>query len=140
VEEPFLTQLKMLGAYTIPRIEVQVAGTFQSIPGPVVQANFQFPTAVVAQSLGRPLSGNAATAQVNLIAPASEFGDRLNQLDFRIGKILRFAGVRTALNVDLYNALNSNAVLTENASFAVFRQPLSVLNPRLIKFSANVDF
>ena len=40
----------------------------------------------------------------------------------------------------LFNALNANAVLTENASFAVYRQPLSVLNPRLIKFSVNVDF
>jgi hypothetical protein len=140
VEEPFLTQLKMLGAYTIPRVGVQVAGTFQSIPGPVVQANFQFPNAAIQPSLGRPLSGNAATAQVNLIAPSSEFGDRLNQLDFRVGKILNVGGVRTALNVDLFNAFNANAVLTENASFAVFRQPLSVLNPRLVKFSVNVDF
>jgi hypothetical protein len=140
VEEPFLTQLKMLAAYTIPRVEVQVAGTFQSIPGPVVQANFQFPNAAVQPSLGRPLSGNAATAQVNLIAPSTEFGDRLNQLDLRVGKILRVAGVRMALNLDLYNAFNSNAVLTENASFAVFRQPLSVLNPRLVKFSVNVEF
>ncbi len=140
VEEPFLTQLKMLGAYTVPRIGVQVAGTFQSIPGPVVQANVVFPSAVVAQTLGRPLAGNAATAQVNVITPSSEFGDRLNQLDFRVGKILRFGGVRTALNVDLFNAFNANAVLTENASFAVFRQPLSVLNPRLVKFSVNVDF
>ena len=140
VEEPYLTQLKMLGAYTIPRIDVQFAGTFQSIPGPVVQANVVYPSAVIATSLGRPLSGNAATAQVNVIAPSSEFGDRLNQLDFRVGKILKFGKTRTALNVDLFNAFNDNAVLTENASFAVFRQPLSVLNPRLVKFSVNFDF
>jgi hypothetical protein len=139
-EEPYLTQVKLLGAYVIPRIDVQVAGTFQSIPGPVLQANAVYPTAVVAASLGRPLSGNAATTQVNVIAPVTEYGDRLNQLDFRIGKVLRFGGVRTALNVDLFNALNSNAVLTENASFGAFRQPLSVLNPRLLKFSVNVDF
>jgi hypothetical protein len=31
-------------------------------------------------------------------------------------------------------------VLTENPSFALFRQPLSVLNPRLVKFSAQLDF
>ena len=64
--------------------------------------------------------------------------DRLNQLDFRVGKILRMGALRTALNVDFFNALNANAVLTENPSFALF-QP-DVLNPRLVKFSAQLDF
>jgi hypothetical protein len=140
VAEPYLTQVKLLGAYTVPRVGVQVAGTFQSIPGPVVQANVVYSSQVIATSLGRPLSGNASTAQVNVVAPSTEFGDRLNQLDFRIGKVLRFGRTRTALNVDLFNALNDNAVLTENPSYAVFRQPLSVLNPRLVKFSVNLDF
>jgi Carboxypeptidase regulatory-like domain len=140
VEEPYLTQLKLVGAYIIPRIDVQFAATFQSIPGPVVQANTVYSSAVIATSLGRPLSGNVATAQVNVIAPATEYGDRLNQLDFRVGKILKFGRTRTALNVDIFNALNDNAVLTENPSYAVFRQPLSVLNPRLVKFSVNLNF
>ena len=140
VEEPFLTQVKALGTYTVPRVDVQLAATFQSIPGPVVGANVVFPSGVIAGSLGRPLAGNVPTAVVNVIPPATEYGDRLNQLDLRIGKILPLAGARVALNVDLFNAFNSNAVLTENASFALFRQPLNVLNPRLIKFSASLDF
>jgi hypothetical protein len=140
VEEPYLTQLKALAAYTLPRVDVQLAATVQSIPGPVVSANVVYPSGVIAGTLLRPLSGNLATAVVNVIPTAAEYGDRLNQLDFRVGKIVRLARARVALNVDLFNALNSNAVLTENASFAVFRQPLAVLNPRLVKFSANVDF
>ncbi len=139
VEEPYLTQLKMVAAYMIPRIEVQLAGTYQSIPGPIVQAGVVYPAAALTSSLGRPFVGGA-TAVVNVIPFATEYGDRLNQLDFRIGKIVRLAGLRMALNVDLFNALNDNAVLTENASYAVFRQPLSVLNPRLVKFSAQLDF
>lgn len=140
VEEPFLTQVKALGAYTLPRVDVQLAATYQSIPGPVVAANVVYPSAVVAASLGRPLAGNIATAVVNAVAPATEYGDRLHQVDFRAGKIVRLGGARLALNVDLFNAFNANAVLTENPSFAVFRQPLAVLNPRLVKFSANLDF
>jgi Carboxypeptidase regulatory-like domain len=140
VEEPYLTQLKALAAYTLPRVDVQLAATVQSIPGPVVSANVVYPSGVIAGTLLRPLAGNVATAVVNVIPTAAEYGDRLNQLDFRVGKIVRLARTRVALNVDLFNALNSNAVLTENASFAVFRQPLAVLNPRLVKFSANVDF
>jgi hypothetical protein len=79
-------------------------------------------------------------AQVNVIAPGEEYGDRLNQLDLRIGKLLRFGRSKTALNVDIYNIFNNNAALTENTSFAAFRQPLLVLNPRLVKFSVNFDF
>jgi hypothetical protein len=140
VVEPFLTQFKALGAYTVPRADVQIAATVQSIPGPVVAANVVYPTAVVAGSLGRPLAGNTQTAVVNVVAPATEYGDRLNQLDLRVGKLLRLGRARAALNVDLFNAFNANAVLTENASFALFRQPIAVLNPRLVKFSVNLDF
>jgi hypothetical protein len=138
-QTPYLTQLKLLAAYTIPAIGVQASGTFQSVPGPLIQANAVYTSAQVAGSLGRPLAG-AATAQVNVIAPGNAYGDRLNQLDFRVGKLLRFGRTKTALNVDIYNVFNDNAALTENASFAVFRQPLLVLNPRLVKFSVNLDF
>jgi hypothetical protein len=79
-------------------------------------------------------------AQINIVTPGDLYGDRLNQLDFRIGKVLRYRSVRSSLNVDLYNVFNDNAVLTENGSFALFRQPLLVLNPRLVKFSVNFDF
>ena len=139
VKEPYLTQFKLAAAYTIPKIDVQLAGTVQSVPGPVVQAAVVYPAASLAPALGRPFVGGA-TAVVNVIPTATEYGDRLNQLDFRIGKILRVANLRTALNVDIFNALNANAVLTENPSFALFRQPTSVLNPRLVKFSAQLDF
>jgi hypothetical protein len=139
IQTPYLTQLKLLAAYTIPAIGVQASGTFQSVPGPLIQANAVYTSAQVAGSLGRPLAG-AATAQVNVIAPGNAYGDRLNQLDFRVGKLLRFGRTKTALNVDIYNVFNDNAALTENASFAVFRQPLLVLNPRLVKFSVNLDF
>jgi len=134
--------VKALAVYTVPRIDVQVAATIQSIPGPGVSANVVYPSGVIAAgSLGRLLSGNLATAVVNVIPTATVYGDRLNQLDLRFGKILQLAATRRlALNVDLFNAFNANAVLTENPSFAVFRQPLLVLNPRLVKFSANIDF
>jgi hypothetical protein len=98
-----------------------------------------YPAATLSAALGRPFVGGA-TGVVNVIPTAAEYGDRLNQLDFRIGKLLRVGRLRTALNVDLFNALNANAVLTENPNFAAFRQPTAVLNPRLVKFSAQLDF
>ncbi len=89
-------KFKGLGAYTIPKIDVQVSGTFQSKPGAQLAANFIVSNAVAAASLGRPLSGGAANVTVNLVEPGALYGDRINQLDFRVAKILRFGRTRIA--------------------------------------------
>src|SRR5256885_5909848 len=36
------------------------------------------------------------------------YGDRVNQVDLRVGRIVRFGQRRTAVNLDVYNALNSS--------------------------------
>ena len=65
----WLTQFKLLGSYQISHIGVQVSGTFQSLPGPVIAANYNAPFAVYGPSLGRVISGGNAnsTVQVNLV-------------------------------------------------------------------------
>jgi hypothetical protein len=68
------------------------------------------------------------------------YGERANQLDLRFAKILRFGRTRTALNFDLYNALNGNAVLLQNNSFAVWQTPQRIMDARLGKFSVQFDF
>ena len=89
-ETPFLTQVKLFGAYTLPKVDVQISGAFQSIPGPQLAANQVIPNAQVKTSLGRDLIGGAANVTVNLVPPGSMFGDRLNQLDLRFAKLLRY--------------------------------------------------
>ncbi|MEQ1907593.1 MAG: carboxypeptidase regulatory-like domain-containing protein [Vicinamibacterales bacterium] len=159
VETAWLTQLKGLSAYTIPRIDVQVAATFQSIPGNPLTAAYIVPSAVAAQSLGRPLAGNAPNVTVNLIpamgqsnnnpipvvgggAPnnSSLVGERLNQIDFRVGKIFRFGQRRVAANFDLYNATNSDTVTATNNNYATLWRPTSILQARFIRFSTQLDF
>jgi hypothetical protein len=51
------------------------------------------------------------------IPPGTLYGDRLNQLDLRVGKIVKAGGTRTASNVDLYTALNANPVIAVNGTF-----------------------
>jgi len=140
VDTKFLTQLKMLGAYTIPKVEVQIAGTFQSVPGPQILANYNAPNALVAPSLGRNLSGGAQNVTVNLVEPGTSYGERSNQVDLRFSKIFKLSRLRTAVNFDLYNALNSSPVLTQNNNFAAWQVPLSILAARLFKFSVQLDF
>ena len=137
---PFLTQVKMLAIYMIPRVDVQISGTFQSLPGPDIQANYNLPTAQAAQALGRPLAGGAANMTVNLVEPGTMYGDRHNQLDVRFAKIINVARTRTVFNVDLYNALNANPVLAENSNFGAFRQPTLILPARFVKFGVQFDF
>jgi hypothetical protein len=44
------------------------------------------------------------------------------------------------VNVDLNNVFNAYPVLTENVSFAVFRQPASILPARIARIGVQIDF
>lgn len=138
-----LTQLRGFSSYTVPKVNVQLSATFQSKPGPMLAADYAAPNSAVAQSLGRDLSGNASNVTVNLVAPGSMYGNRINQLDARVAKILNYRRTRTVLAVELYNALNSSAVLTYNTTFVpggTWLQPLTILTPRFVKVSAEIAF
>ncbi|HZL94068.1 MAG TPA: TonB-dependent receptor, partial [Vicinamibacterales bacterium] len=140
VEAAFLTQAKFLATYTLPRVDVNVAATVQSTPGPVIAANRQYTNAEIIPSLGRPLSGGAANTTINLLEPGDIYGDRINQLDVRVGKIFRFGGRRASVNLDIYNMLNANPVMQENAAYAVWRTPQRIMDARLFKISGQFDF
>jgi hypothetical protein len=137
-----LLRVTALGSYTIPKIDVLLATTFRSEQGQQLAANY---TATPANTtLGRPFSGVSQTITVNLVEPGSMYGDRANQLDLRVGKNLRFGGTRTNVGVDVFNILNANPVLTYNQAYSptttTYLRPNSVLQPRYVKFSAQINF
>ncbi|HKE83401.1 MAG TPA: carboxypeptidase regulatory-like domain-containing protein [Vicinamibacterales bacterium] len=147
-ESPFLSQYKALASYTLPWYGVRVSGTLQSLPGPVIAANNIYNEnplnatgsyRPVATTLARPFT--LGQANVNLIQPNTLYGDRLNQIDLRLTKIVNVGHGRVDLNVDFYNAFNSDAVITELGTFAgAWRLPLTVIQPRFVKFAARWDF
>ena len=109
----------------------------------MLAANYVVPNSAVAPELGRSLSGSAPNVTVNLVAPGTMYGDRINELDVRIGKVLRHGRSRTSIAVDVYNALNSSAVLAYNSAFVpngTWLQPLTILTPRFLKITAEFDF
>jgi hypothetical protein len=144
-EENFLTDGKLVWTYAIPKIDVSVSGLFISRPGPAISANRVVPNAEIAPSLGRPLSNNAPNATINMVYPGTLFGDRRNQLDLRFTRPFRVGTMRLGANFELYNAFNTNAVLTENATYTNasingWRVPTSIVPPRFVKFSVQMDF
>jgi hypothetical protein len=139
----WLTQLRGLGSYSIPKIDAQVSAVFQSKPGALLSANYAMPAAQVATFLGRAPSGNVPNVTINLIEPGSLYGDRINQLDFRFAKNFQFGGKRAMVALDLYNVINANPVLTYNNSFTPngpWLQPNSILTGRLARISAEWTF
>ena len=141
-QEPWLTNAKMYAVYTIPTIDVQVAGTFRSVPGTDFLAQFDASNEYLAanSTLGRPLAGGARNLRVDLLPLDTHHRERRNELDLRIGYVLQAAGTRSVLSVDIFNATNSNAILNTNNSFSRFFSPTSILNARLVKFSVQFDF
>jgi hypothetical protein len=144
-EQPFLVQVKGLGTYTVPRVDVQLSGTFQTVPGQQLSANYAVPAADVI-GLGRPLQGNASNVTINLIEPGTKYDKRLYQMDFRVGKVLRFGGTRRATaSVDLFNVFNGNPVLTSQTDYSLsntslWLTPITVQQGRLLKFTLAMSF
>jgi hypothetical protein len=150
-QEPWLTQFKAYGSYTVPKVDVQVALTFRGVPGMPstnnpsgMRANFTATNAYLAanSNLGRNLAGTAAATQatsLEIVDPDTVYLDRDNQLDLRFGKVVRWRRTRSTINLDLFNALNANPVQSANASFAAWLRPTAISNPRLLKVSLTLD-
>jgi hypothetical protein len=145
VASGFLPQVRGLASYTIPKVDVQIGATFQTkLVFPVgLAANYTVANAAVAPSLGRNLAGNVPNVTVNLVAPGTLEGNRVNQIDLRVAKIVRFGRTRTTIGLDLYNVLNSDAVLAYNQAFILggaWLTPTSVLTARLARLNVDIRF
>ena len=142
-EPGLITRWTGLWSYLVPKIDVNVSGNIRSDQGAPLQANWAATNAAVAPSLGRNLSGGLPNATINLIKPGDVWGDRVNEFDLRVAKVLRFGRTRVNAGIDVFNVFNSAAVLTYNQAFVpggTWLAPLSVLTPRFVKLSAQVNF
>ena len=118
VDTNWLTQIKGAASYTVPRIDVSVSGDVSEHPGSRAAGELggcPMP-AISRRSAGRSRAARR-TRPSTCVAPGTEYGAWLNQLDLRFAKIIRFGATRTTINFDLYNALNANTILTYNNNF-----------------------
>ena len=144
----FVTRVTGLASYIVPKVDVLVSTTFRSDQGGLLAANYTIPTALAQAGGLVGTFANNVSPTVNLIQPGTLYGDRVNELDFKIAKVLRFGGTRLNAGLEIYNALNANATLTYNQTYnpAVpsgpggWLQPTQVMTPRFFKLTAQFDF
>jgi hypothetical protein len=139
----FLTQVKGLAAYTIPKADVQVSATFQSLPGVPVEARENLP---FYPGVGG-LQALAFASNFHIIEPGTLYGERLNQTDLRIGKIFKVGRTRTSINFDIYNLFNTDTITGQDNGYfpvpggqAVWQVPNLILQARFLKIGAQIDF
>ena len=83
-----------------------------------------------------------ARTTAQLIAPGTVYGDRVTQVDVRFGKAFRVQrGGRIQASVDVFNVLNSSAILSLNTTYGTnWLSPTQILQGRLVKFGMQFDF
>jgi hypothetical protein len=158
-EAPFLTTVRGLTSYTVPKIDVQVSATFRSQPatelnitdGALNGATWNVPNTVVQGLLGRLPPGALATGNtaVRLLDPANRLfvGGRRNQVDMRIAKIIRFGRTRLDAGLDLNNLFNTNYATAYQATYqygvangGTWLNPTSVYTPRYVRLNLTASF
>lgn len=96
---------------------------------------------MIAPSLGRGLAGNTANVTINLVQPGTRYGGRINQVDLRAAKRLRFGTRQLMLGVDFYNLLNASAITAFNQTYGTsWLTPQAILTARFAKVSAQFNF
>jgi hypothetical protein len=156
--EPWLTNVRGLAAYTVPRVDVLVSTIFRSQPnaqpaatsvatnGASRGATYRMTAAQFQAATGVPLRTGLATQDVNIVMPGALYGDRVNAVDMRFSKVLRFGGKRLNAGVDVYNIFNANTPTTYETVYdpatngARWMQPTAVLLPRFARVNMQFDF
>ena len=136
----FLDQAWAYGWGQLP-YDIQLAGTFQSQPGPERFGIVAIPAAEIEAALGRPQALPGAVT-VNAVRPGTQYGERFNQFDLRLTKIFGVGGdTRLRAMVDLFNLFNANAVVKEQYGVGDdYLVPLGFMPGRLLKFTFQLDF
>ena len=136
------TQVKLYGTYPLPW-NLRASAVFQNIPGVPTTATFVATSAAIAPSLGRPLAaGVNGTATVEMLPPNTVFQEgRISLLGLSLSRTFRAGTTRIQPNLDIHNALNSNAITLMNLRYGpAWKNVTGLLPPRVIKFGLRVDF
>ena len=131
---PFRHEFKLAGSYPTPW-GTQASLSLLSFAGAPVQPVWSVPATVF------PNGQRTQPVTVPLLPRGTQFLRRWNQLDVAGKKEFQVAGIKVLGQVDVFNVLNSNVVLTEIQTFGpTLYKPASILQGRLLRLSTSVQF
>jgi hypothetical protein len=130
---PFTNEFKASGNYPLP-MSFEVGAVLQSYAG--APRVITYTPAATAFPGGRT---NSETIELN--APGSLYYPRYNQLDLNVKKNFRAGRKTFSGQVDLFNALNQNAIFTRNnAVGSSLGQVTAILQGRIVRLAFQMRF
>ena len=140
VNPPWQNTVKLLASFSLP-YGVDLAATYQGIPGPEILANWTVTNrSHVADGLVRFVDPSrtafsGASNEISLLNPGTVYGERLHQVDIRASKAFNIgSGFQARVTVDIANLLNENTVLGQSNTYGPnWLRPNSILFGRIIK-------
>jgi hypothetical protein len=166
---PFQTTLKGSATYTVPWVDVLISTVFQSLPGVDQTAMMTYskdqiiwnaesanratePCALAANGVGcLGATRNTTTQSIQLLLANEYYGERVTVFDLKLAKIIRFAGKRLNVGVDIYNFMNSDAIVAYNGTFTPdnpatpnnenqWLLPMTLVSPRFVRAQIAFNF
>jgi len=148
---PFLTTVRGLASYTVPKIDVLISGTVRSQPRQARTATWNVPNSVIIGLLGFTPSNFTATGTQAIGIDDNDHRiwdeSRRTQIDMRFAKIVRFGRTRTDIGVDVTNLLNSNYATAWDNTYqydapngGTWNNPTTVFTPRFVRLNFTVNF
>jgi hypothetical protein len=167
---PFQTTIKGSATYTVPWVDVLVSTVFQSMPGVEQTASMTYskdqiiwnaesasratlPCAVATNGVGcLGATRNTTTAPTQLLLENEMYGERVTVFDLKVAKVIRFKGKRANVGFDIYNFLNSDAIVAYNGTYTVdnpatpavevnnWLLPMTLVSPRFVRASVQFSF
>ncbi len=128
--------IRMVGSYQIPRIDVNIAGTYKYQTG----TPYGRILTLTEDANGNPFNQGS----VSIFAePRETFRfPSLNNVDFRASKFVDVGRHRMEFIFDVFNLFNSNVVTNFNVNTGedVFQHPLNVYGPRVFRLGGRWTF
>ena len=147
---PFRHEFKLAGSYTLPWWAIQVNAALQSYAGRQLDTRWsigratQYAAGCIAPCRPGELvipNMTLATYNLDLVAPGQAYYERQNQLDLGFRKVFRIGRIQYSGQADIFNATNSSYVKNQNITLGPsLRQPLDILNPRLLRLAVQMRF
>jgi hypothetical protein len=149
---PWQTDFKLNLAYPTPWWGITTSAVFQSYQGQPAETNWLLSrTTRYAANCPGPCTPGAlvfptlteASLTIPLTPQGTQFLDRSNRVDLRIGKRFEVQRLRMSVQGDVFNVFNANpveAVRNFNYGVAGYMLPQTVLQARLFKLSLQMDF